>query len=72
MELKDKISFYSDFSDEDVEISLEQNNDFELASDALVNLGYMKYEITKVLSKIADKNMPLEEIIKFCIRELSK
>ena len=40
--------------------------------DALVNLGYMKYEITKVLSKIADKNMPLEEIIKFCIRELSK
>lgn len=72
LELKDKISFYGDFSDEDVEISLEQNNDFELASDALVNLGYMKYEITKVLSKIADKNMPLEEIIKFCIRELSK
>ena len=72
LELKDKISFYGDFSDEDAEISLEQNNDFELASDALVNLGYMKYEITKVLSKIADKNMPLEEIIKFCIRELSK
>lgn len=72
LELKDKILFYGDFSDEDVEISLEQNNDFELASDALVNLGYMKYEITKVLSKIADKNMPLEEIIKFCIRELSK
>lgn len=72
LELKDKISFYGDFSDEDVEISLERNNDFELASDALVNLGYMKYEITKVLSKIADKNMPLEEIIKFCIRELSK
>ena len=72
LELKDKISFYGDFSDEDVEISLEQNNDFELASDALVNLGYMKYEITKVLSKIADKNMPLEEIIKFFIKELSK
>lgn len=72
LELKDKVSFYGDFSDEDVEVSLEQNNDFELASDALVNLGYMKYEVTKVLSKIADKNMPLEEIIKFCIRELSK
>ena len=45
-------------------------NDKEFAIDALVNLGYVKNEVEKVISNIDYNNLQLEEIIKMAMKTL--
>lgn len=68
LELKDKIEM--DYS---IPKELEEDiffNDKEFAIDALVNLGYVKNEVEKVISNIDYNNLQLEEIIKMAMKTL--
>lgn len=69
LELKDKIDY-------DIELEMEDtgflNDDYNEAVEALVSLGYTKYEIEKSSSGLDIKNMKVEEIIREVLKKLSK
>jgi Holliday junction DNA helicase RuvA len=70
LELKDKIK---DYNIENVEMSnLNVNSNYDESIDALVALGYTKYEASNVISRIDTKNLSTEDIIKLSLSELSK
>ncbi|HHX68106.1 MAG: Holliday junction branch migration protein RuvA [Miniphocaeibacter sp.] len=68
LELKDKIDL--DFTIP-VEQPMENDSlDRDFAIEALVNLGYVKNEVEKVINKMDYKNLQLEEIIKLAMKTL--
>ncbi|NBI06943.1 Holliday junction branch migration protein RuvA [Senegalia massiliensis] len=70
LELKDKIK---DYDIENIETSnLNVNSNYDESIDALVALGYTKYEASNVISRIDTKNLSTEDIIKLSLGELSK
>jgi len=70
LELKDKIK---DYDIGNVEISnLNVNSNYDESIDALVALGYTKYEASNVISRIDTTNLSTEDIIKLSLSELSK
>ena len=46
------------------------NDDLEVAKEALLNLGYQKNDIDKVLSEFDSSDLSLEVIIKECLKRL--
>ncbi|MDL2311019.1 Holliday junction branch migration protein RuvA [Peptostreptococcaceae bacterium OttesenSCG-928-C18] len=68
LELKDKIDDDYLVPTESTGNSISQDKDF--AMEALVNLGYVKNEVEKVIRKIDDDNLEIEEIIKLAMKTL--
>lgn len=68
LELKDKIGEDYLMPSESTEVVVNQDKEF--AIEALVNLGYMKNEVEKVIGKINDNSFQLEEIIKLAMKTL--
>lgn len=69
LELKDKIAGKA-YEDIDV-IEPKLTSEYEEAVEALMSLGYSRYEIEKVLRSVETDDMVVEEIIKAGLRKLS-
>lgn len=65
--IKDDISV-SDFKDGN--ISTNTNNEIDVAREALLNLGYQRNNIDKVLASLKDSNLSLEQIIKESLKRM--
>ena len=73
LELKDKLKTETAIeANEEVNISIEKDNNSSEAIAALQVLGYTRKEIEKVFEKIDIKNLELEEIIKTALRYLAR
>ena len=69
LELKDKVDgkIY-----DDLELLKEDySNGYEEAVEALISLGYSRYEVEKVLRSLETEDMAVEDIIKAGLRKLS-
>lgn len=72
LELKDKLKTETALEQaEEVNISIETDNNTSEAIAALQVLGYTRKEIEKVFEKINTKNLELEEIIKTALKYLA-
>lgn len=69
LELKDKIAGKSYEDIDTVEPKL--TSEYEEAVEALMSLGYSRYEIEKVLRTVETDDMTVEDIIKAGLRKLS-
>ncbi|MGO1368065.1 MAG: Holliday junction branch migration protein RuvA [Senegalia sp. (in: firmicutes)] len=70
LELKDKIKDY-DIEKLDTS-SIKINSNTDEAMDALVSLGYTKYEVGNIIARIDVEGLLTEDIIKLSLSELSK
>lgn len=71
VELKDRIDKNAIVESDEVEI-INSNNELEEGIEALISLGYSRYEIEKILRSIDTSGMSLEDIIKEGLKKLSK
>lgn len=74
LELKDKISkveFDSNISLDQLGETQERDLEFNPALEALITLGYNKYEAQKVLNKV-DLSLNVEEVIKEALKLLAR
>lgn len=71
VELKDRIDKNAIVESDEVEI-INSNNELEECIEALISLGYSRYEIEKILRSIDTSGMSLEDIIKEGLKKLSK
>ena len=72
LELVDKVkkmAINEDLTISDTKIS-GSNNEIEVAREALVNLGYQRNSIDKVLATLKDSDLSLEEIIKEALKRM--
>ncbi|KWZ99859.1 MULTISPECIES: Holliday junction branch migration protein RuvA [Anaerococcus] len=72
LELVDKVkkmAINEDLTISDTKIT-GSNNEIEVAREALVNLGYQRNSIDKVLSSLKDSDLSLEEIIKEALKRM--
>lgn len=72
LELVDKVkkmAINEDLTISDTNIT-GSNNEIEVAREALVNLGYQRNSIDKVLSSLKDSDLSLEEIIKEALKRM--
>lgn len=72
LELVDKVkkmAINEDLTISDTEIT-GSNNEIEVAREALVNLGYQRNSIDKVLTSLKDSDLSLEEIIKEALKRM--
>lgn len=70
LELKDRIDLNIDIDENNMDLS--SLNDYNEAIQALMTLGYSKYEIEKVIRKLDTSTMSIEDIIKIGLTKLSK
>ncbi len=74
LELKDKIDLDDiivDDSDMETVIKGKSRQNEEAAIDALMGLGYMKYEIEKIFKDMDTEAMSVEDLIRISLKELS-
>lgn len=73
IELQDRIDKNELIEDNEivVESKVSNSENYNIAKDALINLGYTRYEISKVLDKIDVNSLELEDIIKLALVQLS-
>lgn len=69
LELKDRINKDTVIVEEDLEIS--SNNNYQEAVEALMSLGYTRFEVDKAIRTL-DKNMNVEDMIREGLKLLSK
>ena len=69
LELKDKVDgkIYDDLEP----LKEDYSNGYEEAVEALISLGYSRYEVEKVLRSLETEDMSVEDIIKAGLRKLS-
>ncbi len=69
LELKDKVDgkIYDDLEP----LKEDYSNGYEEAVEALISLGYSRYEVEKVLRSLETDDMAVEDIIKAGLRKLS-
>lgn len=75
LELKDKLKAEQELiksETDETNNSIETNNDIDEAISALQILGYNRKEIEKTFEKIDYKSMSVEEIIRNCLKQLSR
>lgn len=70
VELKDRVDSNIEIEDLD-QITIKENENQE-AIEALISLGYKRYEVQKMINGLDDPNMKLEEIIREGLKKLSK
>lgn len=51
-------------------VSIPANEDFDVAKEALLNLGYAQNDINNVLMELNDMNLSLEELVKESLKRL--
>ena len=69
LELKDKVG---DIDEKDIVEGKAPTEDHEEAVEALVSLGYLKFEVEKVLKNMDLENMDIEEVIREGLKKLSR
>lgn len=72
LELVDKIKKMPiGITDEDrISVNVENNSEIDVAREALLNLGYKRNNIDKILYELKDLNLSLEEIIKVSLKKM--
>lgn len=70
LELKDRID--TNISKDEEALEIVGNNDYNEAIEALMTLGYTRFEIEKSMRTIEIDNMNIEDIIKVVLNKLSK
>lgn len=70
LELKDRID--TNISKDEEGLDVVNNNDYNEAIEALMTLGYSRFEITKSMKSIEIDNMDIEDIIRVVLNKLSK
>lgn len=65
MAINDDISIFNQDFD-----NISSNGEIEVAREALLNLGYQRNSIDKVLSSLKDSDLSLEEIIKESLKRM--
>ncbi len=72
LELSDKIKDV-DISQEEIEeenSDVERMDNYKIALDALINLGYTRNDASKALGKVDLEDMELQDIIKFALKNI--
>ena len=70
LELVDKVKKMNFVPIEKTEDVSEVNEDLDVAKEALLNLGYQKNDIDRVLLELKDNELSLEELIKESLKRL--
>lgn len=71
LELKDKIDLNVNL-EEDIEAINVNNNAYDEALEALISLGYSRFEVERSIRSINIDNMDVEDIIRNSLKKLSK
>lgn len=71
VELKDRIDQTTILVEDERLIEVESNNNSE-AVEALISLGYSRYEVEKAIEQCDVNNMDIEDIIREGLKKLSK
>lgn len=70
LELIDKVKKMSFVPVENIKQDDMLNEDFEVAKEALLNLGYQKNDVDRVLSELKDTDLSLEGLVKESLKRL--
>lgn len=70
LELMDKVSAFAIKKPSNTTVIPQNNEDIEVAKEALLNLGYQQNDIARVLKELKDMDLTLEEIIKESLKRL--
>lgn len=70
LELVDKVKKMSFIPVENIKQEKNFSEDFEVAKEALLNLGYQKNDIDKVLFELKDTDLSLEGLVKESLKRL--
>lgn len=70
LELVDKVKKMSFVPVENIKQADTLNEDFEVAKEALLNLGYQKNDVDRVLSELKDTDLSLEGLVKESLKRL--
>lgn len=71
LELMDKVKKMPIDQGEQIDnVSIPANEDFDVAKEALLNLGYAQNDINNVLMELNDMNLSLEELVKESLKRL--
>ena len=70
LELVDKVKKMSFVPVENIKQDDMLNEDFEVAKEALLNLGYQKNDVDRVLSELKDTDLSLEGLVKESLKRL--
>lgn len=70
LEIVDKVKKMSFVPVENIKQADTLNEDFEVAKEALLNLGYQKNDVDRVLSELKDTDLSLEGLVKESLKRL--
>lgn len=70
LELVDKVKKMDFVPVENIKINNGKNDEIDVAREALLNLGYEKNDVEKVLSELKDTDLSLEGLIKESLKRL--
>ena len=70
LELVDKVKKMDFVPVENIKIDNKQNDEIDVAREALLNLGYEKNDVEKVLFELKDTDLSLEGLIKESLKRL--
>lgn len=70
LELVDKVKKMSFVPVENIKQADTLNEDFEVAKEALLNLGYQKNDVDRVLYELKDTDLSLEGLVKESLKRL--
>lgn len=70
LELVDKVKKMSFVPVDNIKQDDMLNEDFEVAKEALLNLGYQKNDVDRVLSELKDTDLSLEGLVKESLKRL--
>lgn len=70
LELVDKVKKMDFVPVENIKINNSKNDEIDVAREALLNLGYEKNDVEKVLSELKDTDLSLEGLVKESLKRL--
>lgn len=70
LELVDKVKKMDFVPVENIELNRKENEEIDVAREALINLGYEKNDVEKVLFDLRDTDLSLEGIVKESLKRL--
>lgn len=72
LELVDRVkATYVEEADFEENLQVPQGEDFEVAREALINLGYQRNDVDLALASLRGEDLPLEKLIKECLKRLA-
>ncbi len=70
LELVDKVKKMDFVPVENIELNSKDNEEIDVAREALLNLGYEKNDVEKVLFELKDRDLSLEGLVKESLKRL--